>query len=124
MAWTHRDRVLPRFAADGLLAALADSPVVLVHGPRQCGKTTLVRTVGAAHGYGYVTFDDAAARARSATGWWHCRCGRCGREGRVVASARCASPGGAGAPNGRLRRPNGGPAVAARRGPASIVGLA
>lgn len=41
-----------------LLEALADTPVVLVHGPRQCGKTTLARTVGDAAGYVYYTFDD------------------------------------------------------------------
>jgi len=63
MAQTEQDRVFPRFAADALRIALTDSPVVLVHGPRQCGKTTLVRTVGSADGYGYVTFDDEAARA-------------------------------------------------------------
>lgn len=32
--------------------------MVLVHGPRQCGKTTLDRGVGGAHGHAYVTFDD------------------------------------------------------------------
>lgn len=46
-----------------LLEALADSPVVLVHGPRQCGKSTLARAVGDAAGYSYITFDDDVLRA-------------------------------------------------------------
>lgn len=66
----------PRFAASRLLEALVDSPAVLVHGPRQCGKTTLVQTVCTARGadraaplasaptlsldYEYLSFDDAA----------------------------------------------------------------
>ena len=53
----------PRYAAPRLKDALVDSPVVLIHGPRQCGKTTLARTVGEALGYEYVTFDDDLARA-------------------------------------------------------------
>ena len=56
----------PRFARARLEEALTDTPVVLVHGPCQCGKTTLARLVGDAAGYGYITFDDdvqlAAAR--------------------------------------------------------------
>ena len=48
----------PRFARIRLQEALADTPVVLVHGPRQCGKTTLTRMVGDPAGYTYVTFDD------------------------------------------------------------------
>ncbi|OFW60645.1 MAG: AAA family ATPase [Actinobacteria bacterium RBG_16_64_13] len=43
-----------------LSAALADTPVVLVHGARQSGKTTLARMVGEPLGYGYVSFDDDA----------------------------------------------------------------
>ena len=50
----------PRFAAPRLAEALQDSPVVLVHGPRQCGKTTLARAVGEPLGYDYLSFDDAA----------------------------------------------------------------
>jgi len=57
----------PRFALPRLQEALADTPVVLIHGPRQCGKTTLARQVGDAAGYTYVSFDDdvtlAAAKA-------------------------------------------------------------
>ncbi len=41
----------PRWIEPRLLDALADSPVVLVHGPRQCGKTTLARHVGERQGY-------------------------------------------------------------------------
>jgi predicted AAA+ superfamily ATPase len=52
-----------RFAEVRLLEALSDTPVVLVHGPRQCGKTTLAKAVGAACGYRYLTFDDAAVLA-------------------------------------------------------------
>ena len=51
----------PRFARARLKDALADTPVVLVHGPRQCGKTTLARAVGDAAGYAYVSFDDDVA---------------------------------------------------------------
>jgi len=53
----------PRFAQQRLEAALADAPVVLIHGPRQCGKTTLARVVGDPAGYAYLTFDDAGTRA-------------------------------------------------------------
>lgn len=52
----------PRYAGPRLTEALADSPVVLIHGPRQCGKTTLARAVGEPLGYEYVTFDDDVAR--------------------------------------------------------------
>lgn len=56
-----------RFAERQLAGALADTPVVLLHGPRQCGKTTLARAVAEPAGYGYLSFDDdnlaAAAKA-------------------------------------------------------------
>jgi len=57
----------PRYAEARLVEALADTPVVLVHGPRQCGKTTLTRMVGDPRGFTYFTFDDdvALAAARS-----------------------------------------------------------
>ncbi|HIG75244.1 MAG TPA: ATP-binding protein [Bacteroidetes bacterium] len=53
----------PRLVRPRLEEALADTPVVLVHGPRQCGKTTLAREVGDAAGYAYRTFDDDTVRA-------------------------------------------------------------
>lgn len=57
------DRLLPRFTEARLLEALADSPVVLVHGPRQCGKTTLARMAAEPRGYAYFSFDDGAILA-------------------------------------------------------------
>ncbi|HME97645.1 MAG TPA: ATP-binding protein [Methylomirabilota bacterium] len=48
----------PRYAAPRLAEALADSPAVLIHGPRQSGKTTLAQTAGRRAGYAYFTFDD------------------------------------------------------------------
>jgi len=57
----------PRFAEPRLTEALADSPILLIHGPRQCGKTTLAQIVGKRKGYAYVNLDDdvlcAAAQA-------------------------------------------------------------
>ena len=53
----------PRFATPLLRQALAESPVVLIHGPRQCGKTTLAQAVGTALGYTYRSFDDAVTLA-------------------------------------------------------------
>lgn len=56
-------RFYPRFAEPRLREALADTPVVLIHGPRQCGKTTLARQLGARAGYEYKSFDDDATIA-------------------------------------------------------------
>ena len=53
----------PRFALLNLTEALQDTPVVLIHGPRQCGKTTLARAVGDEAGYAYISFDDDVLRA-------------------------------------------------------------
>ena len=77
----------PRYVERRLAEALEDSPVVLLHGPRQCGKTTLVQFTCAPNylkwgddyftwgeerfgvgvsqqhrDYQYITFDDAVAR--------------------------------------------------------------
>lgn len=50
----------PRLVRPRLREALAESPVVLLHGPRQCGKTTLVQAVGSDGGRRYLTLDDPA----------------------------------------------------------------
>ncbi|MEO8381605.1 MAG: ATP-binding protein [Acidobacteriota bacterium] len=55
--------LVPRLAAERLVESLGDSPVVLVHGPRQSGKTTLARSVAEPLGYGYFTFDDEGTLA-------------------------------------------------------------
>ena len=70
-ATLHRRLIAPRFAE-----VLEDSPVVLIEGPRQCGKTTFaqmmcapaflpegVAAVNAAGGYTYLNFDDNVVRA-------------------------------------------------------------
>ena len=59
-------RLYPRYAARALAEAAEDSPVTLIHGPRQSGKTTLAQTLGARGGYAYVSLDDEAARAGAA----------------------------------------------------------
>jgi uncharacterized protein len=53
----------PRLVESRINEALADTPVVLIHGPRQCGKTTLAQMVGEARGYAYFSFDDVVVLA-------------------------------------------------------------
>lgn len=55
--------LFPRYLSRVVREALLDSPVVLVNGPRQCGKTTLVKLLGTELGYDYVSFDDEVQRA-------------------------------------------------------------
>jgi uncharacterized protein len=57
------NRVLRRLVEPRLEGALDDTPAVLIHGPRQCGKTTLARSVGAKRGYAYLNLDDDVIRA-------------------------------------------------------------
>ncbi len=56
------DLLLPRFATRRIEAAMADTPAVLVNGPRQCGKTTLVQTL-ATPSRPYFTLDDTTTLA-------------------------------------------------------------
>lgn len=57
---------IPRFIQNRLNEALADTPVVLIHGPRQSGKTTLAQHVGREKGYAYYSFDDVGAQEAAA----------------------------------------------------------
>ena len=56
-------RIYPRFAEARLVEALSDTPVVLIHGPRQSGKTTLARMAGDPRGYAYFSLDDRVTLA-------------------------------------------------------------
>ncbi|MBX3143033.1 MAG: ATP-binding protein [Trueperaceae bacterium] len=55
-----------RLVEQALNDALQDSPVVLIHGPRQSGKTTLASHIGAAKGYAYFSLDDDTLREAAA----------------------------------------------------------
>lgn len=61
-----KDKLYERFSAERVKTALRDTPVVMVNGPRQCGKTTLARRFVEGD-RAYITLDDdtqlAAARA-------------------------------------------------------------
>lgn len=50
--------IYPRLIKSHVVEALADTPVVLIAGPRQAGKTTLVRSFAAEYGLHYLTLDD------------------------------------------------------------------
>jgi len=56
------NKIIPRFVETRLVEALEDSPAVLIHGPRQSGKTTLAQTVGKKRGYRYFNLDDDVLR--------------------------------------------------------------
>ncbi len=48
-----------RYITHKIKEALADTPVVMIAGPRQCGKTTLAKSVVSSQSL-YITFDDSA----------------------------------------------------------------
>ena len=51
----------PRYIQPRLIEALKDSPAVLIHGPRQSGKTTLAQMLSQLKRYRYISFDDVTA---------------------------------------------------------------
>jgi predicted AAA+ superfamily ATPase len=51
--------MFPRYSADKIKEALADTPVVFIMGPRQTGKTTLVKAL-IDETWEYITLDDQA----------------------------------------------------------------
>jgi len=54
--------LFPRFSVELVTTALKDTPVVMVTGPRQCGKTTLVRDLVVGNRE-FITLDDDALLA-------------------------------------------------------------
>ena len=52
--------MIRRHIEDSVLRAMADTPVVLLNGARQTGKTTLAQAMAAAIGAAYFTLDDSA----------------------------------------------------------------
>ncbi len=54
--------MLPRHAKPLLIESIEDSPVTLIQGSRQSGKTTLAQLVAEPLGYSYLNFDDDVAR--------------------------------------------------------------
>lgn len=49
--------LFPRRIKPSIAEALLDTPVVLLAGPRQSGKTTLVRQIAKQHGLRYLTME-------------------------------------------------------------------
>jgi predicted AAA+ superfamily ATPase len=59
VSFPSREIMYPRFAADAIKVGLSDTRVVLIVGPRQAGKSTLVKAIAGA-GRPYLTLDDEA----------------------------------------------------------------
>jgi len=60
-------KIIPRLLEPRLIEALEDSPVTLIHGPRQSGKTTLAQAVGGKRDYQYFSLDDDVVRGAAET---------------------------------------------------------
>ncbi len=56
-------KIIPRQSEQYLAELIPHSPVVLIHGPRQSGKTTLAKLIGDRLGYSYYTFDNSKTLA-------------------------------------------------------------
>src|SRR5688572_19212514 len=54
--------ILPRLASEHVRRVLGVSPVIVVMGARQTGKSTLVQTLPALHDIPYLTLDDLDVR--------------------------------------------------------------
>lgn len=54
--------MLPRAVTERVHAALADTPVVVINGPRQAGKTTLVRSLAHPSDSVFLSLDDTTSR--------------------------------------------------------------
>jgi predicted AAA+ superfamily ATPase len=78
------DKLYHRYLRDRVVEALADTPVVLIHGPRQCGKTTLARLIGDEGKFVYFTFDDDVQRAAAQADPVGCRSGKVRRRCSVI----------------------------------------
>ncbi len=56
------DPLYARLVEPRIAQALSDTPIVLLSGPRQTGKTTLVRKIAQDRGLRYITLDDELSR--------------------------------------------------------------
>lgn len=52
----------PRFSTTLIEEAMTDTPVILIHGSRQCGKITIAQNIGYKQGYHYISLDDDTQR--------------------------------------------------------------
>src|SRR4026207_918913 len=62
-----KESLLPRLLEGPLATSLRSSPVVVVTGARQTGKSTLVRMLGKSPARAYVTLDDVEMQERART---------------------------------------------------------
>lgn len=73
--------MIRRNIQDSVQRAMADTPVVLLNGARQTGKTTLAQALAAKSGAQYFTLDDAATLALAAGDPAELKWGQCNFPG-------------------------------------------